>query len=234
MNEAQILILTAASIAFPHAVLGPDHYLVFTAMGKARNWSLWRTLRVTLACGLGHVLSSVLIGLVGLFLGAQLTSLVFIEGVRGNLAAWALLAFGLVYFAWGLKQAGRSHQHAHVHRHGDIVHSHEHDHRSDHAHVHDAHRPGITPWVLFIVFVLGPCEALIPLLMYPAAQHDTGLVLTVALVFGTVTLLTMMLAVTVTMLGLDRLRIPGLRRYAHAIAGASIVICGGAIGILGL
>ncbi len=234
MNEAQILILTAASIAFTHAVLGPDHYLVFTAMGKARNWSLSRTLRVTLACGLGHVLSSVLIGLVGLFLGAQLASLVFIEGLRGNLAAWALLAFGLVYFAWGLKQAGRSHQHVHAHRHGDVVHSHEHDHHSDHAHVHDTNRPGLTPWILFIVFVLGPCEALIPLLMYPAAQHDTGLVLTVALVFGTVTLLTMMLAVTVTMLGLKRIRLPGLQRYAHAIAGASIVICGGAISFLGL
>jgi sulfite exporter TauE/SafE len=234
MNEAQILILTAASIAFTHAVLGPDHYLVFTAMGKARNWTLGRTLRVTLACGLGHVLSSVLIGLVGLLLGAQLASLVFIEGIRGNFAAWALLAFGLVYLAWGLKQAGRSHQHAHVHRHGDIVHTHEHDHRTDHAHVHDTNKRGITPWILFIVFVLGPCEALIPLLMYPASQHDTWLVLTVAIVFGTVTLLTMMLGVTVTMLGLERLRIPGLRRYAHAIAGASIVVCGGAIGFLGL
>lgn len=234
MNEAQILILTAASIAFTHALLGPDHYLVFTAMGKARNWTLGRTLRVTLACGLGHVLSSVLIGLVGLLLGAQLASLVFIEGIRGNFAAWALLAFGLVYLAWGLKQAGRSHQHAHVHRHGDIVHTHEHDHRTDHAHVHDTNKRGITPWILFIVFVLGPCEALIPLLMYPASQHDTWLVLTVAIVFGTVTLLTMMLGVTVTMLGLERLRIPGLRRYAHAIAGASIVVCGGAIGFLGL
>ena len=234
MNEAQILILTAASIAFTHSVLGPDHYLVFTAMGKARNWTLGRTLRVTLACGLGHVLSSVLIGLVGLLLGAQLASLVFIEGIRGNFAAWALLAFGLVYLAWGLKQAGRSHQHAHVHRHGDIVHTHEHDHRTDHAHVHDTNKRGITPWILFIVFVLGPCEALIPLLMYPASQHDTWLVLTVAIVFGTVTLLTMMLGVTVTMLGLERLRIPGLRRYAHAIAGASIVVCGGAIGFLGL
>ena len=189
---------------------------------------------MTLACGLGHVLSSVLIGLVGLLLGAQLASLVFIEGIRGNFAAWALLAFGLVYLAWGLKQAGRSHQHAHVHRHGDIVHTHEHDHRTDHAHVHDTNKRGITPWILFIVFVLGPCEALIPLLMYPASQHDTWLVLTVAIVFGTVTLLTMMLGVTVTMLGLERLRIPGLRRYAHAIAGASIVVCGGAIGFLGL
>lgn len=235
MNEAQILILTAASIAFTHAILGPDHYIVFTAMGKARNWSLARTLRVTVTCGLGHVLSSVLIGLIGILVGARLASLIAIEGLRGNLAAWALLAFGLVYLVWGLKQAGRSHRHAHAHRHGEIVHFHEHDHRVDHAHVHDADgRRGVTPWILFIVFVLGPCEALIPLLMYPAAQQNAWLVLSVALVFGTVTLLTMMLGVTVTMLGLKNLKLPGVRRYAHAIAGASIVLCASAIGILGL
>ena len=62
MSEAHILLVTAASIAFLHTLLGPDHYVVFTAMGKARSWSLARTLRITFLCGLGHVLSSVLIG----------------------------------------------------------------------------------------------------------------------------------------------------------------------------
>ncbi len=66
MNEAQILLVAAASIAFLHTILGPDHYVVFTAMGKARNWSLAKTLRVTVICGMGHVLSSVLIGALGL------------------------------------------------------------------------------------------------------------------------------------------------------------------------
>ena len=70
--------------------------------------------------------------------------------------------------------------------------------------------------------------------MYPAAQSSTGLVIAVALVFGIVTLLTMLLGVVVTFLGLERLRLPLPGRYAHAIAGASIVICGGAISFLGL
>ena len=128
MSEAWILLGTAASIAFLHTILGPDHYLVFTAMGKARKWSLARTLRVTTWCGLGHILSSVLIGAVGILLGAKLSSLVAIEGTRGNLAGWALLAFGLMYFAWGLRKAGKSHRHSHVHIHDDVVHDHEHDH----------------------------------------------------------------------------------------------------------
>lgn len=235
MNETQILLLTAASIAFLHTILGPDHYVVFTAMGKARNWRLAKTLRVTVVCGIGHVLSSILIGAVGLVLGAQLLSLVEIEGMRGSIAGWALFVFGLMYLAWGLRQAGRAHKHSHVHVHEYVVHDHEHDHHRDHLHVHDdASRGSITPWAIFIIFVLGPCEALIPLFMYPAAQQSPGLVIVVAAVFGVVTLLTMVAAVVVTTVGLQKLKMPSLGRWEHAIAGASVAACGGAITFIGL
>jgi len=235
MNEASLLILTAASIAALHTILGPDHYLPFTAMGKARNWSLAKTLRITFYCGLGHVFGSIVLGIVGLLLGAQLASLVAIEGVRGDLAAWALIAFGLMYFAWGLKKAGRGHSHAHVHSHGDLVHSHEHNHSSEHAHAHtEGARGPIAAWSLFIVFVLGPCEALIPLFMYPAAKQSAALVIAVAVVFGGVTLFTMLCGVYLTTRGIEKLRLPSIDRYAHAVAGASIVACGSAIAFLGL
>jgi len=234
VTEAQILLYTAASIAILHTVLGPDHYLVFTAMGKARGWSLPKTLRITALCGLGHVASSIVIGTAGILIGAQLSTLVEIEGVRGNLAGYALLAFGLVYLAWGLKKAGRGHVHSHVHIHEDVVHDHEHDHHTSHAHVHEkGARKAIAPWAMFIIFVLGPCEALIPLFMYPAAQQSNGLVVAVAVVFGLVTLLTMLVCVALTTIGLDKLRLPSTERYAHAIAGASVAVCGGLISFLG-
>jgi sulfite exporter TauE/SafE len=234
VNEVQILLLTTASIAFLHTILGPDHYIVFTAMGKAREWSLSKTLRITLYCGIGHVLGSVVIGVVGLLLGAQLASLIQIESMRGNLAGWALLAFGLMYFAWGLSKAGRNRSHRHVHTHGDVVHDHEHDHHDEHTHVHDQiARNSITPWAIFIIFVFGPCEALIPLFMYPAAQQNAGLVMLVALVFGFVTLTTMIALVAITSVGLDKLKLPvAARRHAHAIAGASVALCGAAISFI--
>ena len=235
MGEAQILLLTASSIAFAHTILGPDHYLVFVAMAKARGWSLATTLRVTLLCGLGHVLSSVIIGALGIFLGSELNRLVAVESGRGELAGWALIAFGLVYFAWGLRRIGRGREHSHEHRHGNVVHTHAHSHSHEHTHVHDEHgRTSVTPWAMFIIFVLGPCEALIPLFMYPAASHSNSLVFAVALVFGAVTILTMLAAVTLVLTGLNRVRFPGLERYAHAIAGASIVVCGSAISFAGL
>ena len=42
-SEIQILIVTAASIGFFHTLFGPDHYLPFIVMAKARKWSMVKT-----------------------------------------------------------------------------------------------------------------------------------------------------------------------------------------------
>lgn len=234
-SEIYILLTTAAAVAFIHTLIGPDHYLVFVALSKARNWTLGKTLRITSICGIGHVLSSILIGSIGIFFGAELMKLVHIEEIRGTLSGWLLLVFGSIYFIWGLKKIGRSHTHTHSHHHGDIYHSHEHSHGKEHMHPHiDRGRNYLTPWALFIIFVLGPCEALIPLFMYPAAQNSTMTVIMVAAVFGLVTLATMLLAVFLSMHGLKRIKIHYMERYSHAIAGASIMLCAGAINFMNL
>ena len=231
-----MLTLSAAAIAFIHTLLGPDHYLPFIAMARARAWSTRKTLRITLLCGAGHLAGSVALGLVGIAIGAQLASLEWLESVRGDLAAWLLIGFGLAYTAWGVRQAWRNRPHTHWHRHDGVVHRHEHTHHRDHTHVHESAggNTSITPWVIFVIFVLGPCEPLIPLLMYPAAQESLPGVLLVTTVFGAVTVLTMLAAVWVALHGLQRLRLPRLERYAHALAGATVLACGLAIVFLGL
>jgi hypothetical protein len=234
-GELSLLIGAAASIAFIHTLMGPDHYLPFVAMAKARGWSLARTLRITLWCGLGHLIGSVGLGLVGIAFGAQLARLEWIEAIRGETAAWLLVGFGLAYMAWGLRRAWRKRPHGHWHQHDGTLHTHEHTHDGEHAHVHDQGNPGsITPWVIFVIFVLGPCEPLIPLLMYPAATHSVTGVLAVTAVFGVVTVLTMLLAVWISSVGLSRLRFGRLARYDHALAGFAVFACGLAITVLGL
>ena len=71
--ELVILIISAASIAFVHTLLGPDHYVPFIAMAKARGWSLPKTLRVVLLCGSGHLVGSVALGIFGIVVGIELT-----------------------------------------------------------------------------------------------------------------------------------------------------------------
>lgn len=232
--EITLLTLSAAAIAFVHTILGPDHYLPFIAMAKARNWSLTRTLKITLACGVGHLLGSVLLGLAGIALGTQLSSLEWLEGLRGGLAAWLLIGFGLMYLAWGLRQAYRNRPHTHWHSHAGSLHSHEHSHQDQHVHVHESSKASLTPWIIFIIFILGPCEPLIPLLMYPAAKESMLGVLMVTSVFGLVTVITMTVAVMIVSAGISTVKLKRFERFNHAVAGSTILVCGLSVAFLGI
>jgi len=230
-----VLLGTAATIGFVHTALGPDHYLPFIVLSKARGWTARKTALVTALCGVGHVLSSVVLGLIGIFIGVALLRLEIIESVRGDIAAWLLMAFGFAYFVWGVHRAirNRSHEHSHVHD-GGVAHSHLHGHTGEHTHVHDAKSRSVTPWILFLIFIFGPCEPLIPILMFPAARGSIFHVALVAGVFGLVTIGTMLTVVMASYYGLSRVRVKSMERYGHALAGFALFASGGAITFLGL
>ncbi len=235
-TDISTLLITAASLGFFHTILGPDHYLPFIAIAWARKWSVLKTAVITFLCGLGHIASSVVLGLVGAAFGMAVNKLELFESVRGNVAAWLLIAFGLAYSVWGLRIAfqRKSHTHHHVHLPGTI-HEHHHDHASEHVHVHDdPQSPNITGWVLFIIFVFGPCEPLIPVLMYPAAKDSMPGVWLVTIVFGSVTIGTMLTVVLLSRAGISLLPMTRLQHYSHAIAGGTILLCGLAIQFLGM
>ena len=136
----------------------------------------------------------------------------------------------------GIIRARKSRPHVHWHAHGDAsMPIHKHTHSKDHLHLHKGEKAkNLTPWILFTIFVFGPCEPLIPLLIYPAAKSSVfGLVL-VAGVFGVVTIATMLSIVILLSLGANLLPMGRLERYTHALAGATICLCGIAIRFLGL
>jgi ABC-type nickel/cobalt efflux system permease component RcnA len=236
-NEILVLAGTAATLGFFHTLIGPDHYVPFIAMSRARQWALPKTLLISFLAGLGHILSSVILGFAGLALGIAVAKLEGAEAARGGFAAWLLIGFGFAYFVWGLHRAvkNKPHTHGHIHAGGE-AHVHEHGHVSEHAHVHDGGRnkANITPWILFTIFVFGPCEPLIPLVMYPAAKHDFGGVLIVTAAFGLATILTMLTIIAVSSYGLSFVRFGRFERYAHAMAGAMIFVSGLGVQLLGL
>jgi sulfite exporter TauE/SafE len=235
-SEIWILAGTAVFLGFFHTLVGPDHYLPFIAMAKARQWRMRRTLAIAFVCGLGHVLSSVLLGFLGLALGVAVGRLEAAESWRGNAAAWLFIGFGFAYMVWGLHRALRNRPHRHAHSHADgSVHEHVHQHESEHAHVHERReKANITPWVLFTLFVFGPCEPLIPLVMYPAARHSLAGVALVAAAFAAATIATMLAIIALSAWGLRFVRLGRLERYAHALAGGTIFLSGLAVQFLGL
>lgn len=240
--ELTALLITAASMGFFHTLTGPDHYIPFIVMAKARSWNRIKTMWITFLCGIGHVLSSVVIGLIGVATGIAVAKLEFIEGYRGNVAAWLFILFGLGYFLWGLRKAIRNRPHRHFHQHGDEVHVHGHHHDHDHENAAEVHghvhthekKVNITPWILFTIFVFGPCEPLIPILMYPAAEQSYNGMALVTAVFSITTIGTMMTVVLLSSTGLKFIPLQKMERYMHAIAGATILLCGLAIEFLGL
>jgi len=234
--EITLLLGTAATIGLIHTVTGPDHYLPFIVLSKARGWTIAKTMWITFWCGIGHVLGSIVLGLIGISLGILVRKLEWIETIRGEVAAWMLIGFGLLYGIWGVKRAmqKKTHTHEHVHADGE-AHQHTHTHLGGHQHVHsEEESKSLTPWILFLIFVFGPCEPLIPLLMVPAAKSSWAGLAAVTAVFALTTIITMMVMVRITLLGVKFIQLKKAERFAHAIAGFTLVLSGLAIQFLGL
>jgi len=227
MNEVSILITAAISIAVIHTMIGIDHYIPFIALSRSNDWTMKKTVLVVLVCGIGHVASSVILGFVGIGLSSAVTSLAEIESFRGMLATYFLIAFGFIYMVYGIRLAMKDKAHKHTTHDGHTV-SHTHLKGSE-IHEHkkaDSKNSGGVLWGLFIIFVLGPCEPLIPILMYPAATHNTFALVAVTLCFSVFTIGTMLMMTVLGLKGVKLLKINKLERYAHAMAGFTVLLCG--------
>ncbi|HLP16231.1 MAG TPA: hypothetical protein VK470_08245 [Bacteroidota bacterium] len=227
MNELHVLLVTAVSLGFIHTLLGPDHYLPFIVLSRARKWPLVKTLWITFFGGVGHIAGSVVLGMAGVALGISLSKLELIEASRGDLVAWMLVGFGLVYTIYGIIKFFHHGHHTHLpawmlprsirnYRHLPTTEAEE--ARED--------TTRLTPWILFLIFVFGPCEVLIPLLIYPASQHNMIGVVAVSVLFGIATISTMLFTVYVGYRGASLTIFNRAQKYMHMMAGSVIFITG--------
>ena len=232
-NEISVLLITAASIGFIHTLFGPDHYIPFIAMSKAGNWSKFKTLWVTILCGIGHVGSTIVLGFLGIAFGYSVFHLESIESYRGDIAGWLLLVFGLLYMVWGIRRAilNKPHSHTHIHHDGSME-FHSHDHEKEHE--HKENKSSMRIWIIFTIFIFGPCEPLIPVLMYPAARGTLFDVVIVCSVFSLVTIGTMLTIVFSALYGMSFVPMKKMEQYSHALGGFAIFMCGIAVQFLGL
>lgn len=207
------LVLSGMTLGSLHT-LAPDHWVPFAAVARARDWSTWRTVRLTIFCGFGHVTASAALGLVGLFAGLEMIQAFGrrIETVAGVL----LIAFGILYAMWGLRRSAGKHLHGHSHAHYD--------------HVHDPSK--VSAWSLFLLFSADPCVAVIPLLFAAAplgALRTTGVVTT----YEIATIATMVGLVIPARAGARLLRFRWVEHYGDAAAGALVALVGIVVTTLG-
>lgn len=210
-ESLQALALSAASLGLLHTAIGVDHTLPFVAIGRAQGWGLMRTLGLTLVCGIAHVGSSLVVAALGIVLGDSVGAFFGLESVRGEFAAWALIVFGCTYAAWSW-----------AHRHRPHV-----------GNRHEAQRV-IGSWGLFIVFVLGPCEPLIPLIIAPGLHFGWGAAWLVTIVFTVSTLATMGLLVALGYLGINARLLRRFAPHGNILAGVAVAATGAAIKVFGI
>ena len=207
----QMLLLTAFLTAVIHTITGPDHYLPFIAIAKSRSMSLRRTMLWTLVCGIGHILSALIIAIVFVYVSDLITEeyLEVIENNRSNIAAYTLIGLGGAYMFFALR-------HRYLHRHHIGHRLAQHDRRGQRS---------ISVWVIFIIFVLGPCEALLPVLTAASVVGVDAVILS-TVIFSVATIATMLLAVSFGYLGISALRFNRLEEYSHELAGSAVMCCG--------
>ena len=224
-QQTILLLISALSIGVIHTILGPDHYLPFIVLARARKWSIAKAAMVTTLCGIAHVLSAVILGMIAVSISMSVGELKIVESFRGEVAVWLLIGFGFAYFLWGVRTAIKKKKQEDIYKRME---------ESSDLQEKKSFKE-LIPWILFTIFVLGPCEPLIPLVMYPAVQKSILNVFLVAAVFGLGTLFAMLSLVLISVYGAKKLlRATFFERYGNAIAGSVMCGCGLAVKFLGV
>jgi len=217
--ETLLIASSAASVGFIHTILGPDHYLPLVAMAKTNGWSGPKTATYTAFCGFSHVLGTILVGSLVFLLGLAFFSIETVQSFRGNFAGWFLLLFGAIYFAWGTRWAIRR---SRLNKAAKQMES------------QTTIFSRCTPFALFIFFILGPCEPLIPLMSLGSGNSEILSSLLVVSAFCGTTILTMLFCVMFFYYGISRFSLfMKFENYMHAVTGLIIFLCGSAIQFLG-
>ena len=191
-------------IAALHAVM-PTHWLSFVLVARAQRWTRGRMLRVVLFSGLGHVMTTALVGLLAAALG-KTAVLALEEHMDTPRPAMILLAFGLYYLVLGWRRSG--------HRHC------QHDHSQD-----PIRADRMAVGALFLEMTLSPCETLIPLFFAAGALPWTSLLI-MAFLTSAVTLSLMAGLALLGLAGYSKIAFPWLERNERLVVGFLLAALG--------
>ena len=216
------LLLGTLSIAALHALI-PSHWLAFALVGRAQRWTIRRTLTVTALAGTGHVMLTILLGL--LIAGAGKKLLQSIPPQTEHAATAILLILLGVYFAYPAlrgRWTGCNHP-AHVHSENG-----EESSQGIATPGSIAQRIGTAPTVmgaLVLGMTLSPCLDLLSVYVAASALSWSALA-AISLIMAGTTVGLMVLLVWLTLLGLQRLNLKWVERNEGLIVGGTLIALG--------
>ena len=247
------LMLAAAGVGFGHAVM-PDHWMPLAVLSRTRRYPTRRTVRLSLAAGITHVLVSLLLGAVLVVVGSQFRTTVarHTDVVIGGI----LLVTGVVFLVMEIAGRGHGHSHeghdhGHGHDHADRGHSghhghgHEHSHgvatleRTDlragvHTHAADAgprpHRDarGLAAFLVPFGAAASPDLTILPVFL---AAGAVGVAASIGslIAFAAVTVATIVGLTTATAAGARLLTAPWIDRGANLLTAGTLLFIGGLV-----
>jgi hypothetical protein len=233
-----LLIATVAAVGVLHTLV-PDHWAPIAVLARAQGWSRAQTARAAAGAGLGHVTSTLLLGLLVWGVGAAFA--MRYGSYVDRAAALALIAFGawIAWSSWREMVASHEHGHAHVghahlHRHNDgTEHVHWHEHHELHVgvgsggaavlHQHEHAVTGRT--ALLLILGSSPMIEGLPA-FFAASTYGVPLLIAMAIVFALATIVTYVVVSVGAVAGIQRVAFGAIERYGEVLSGAVVAAVG--------
>ncbi len=195
-------------VALVHVAI-PTHWLPFVLVGRAQGWTLRRVLGAATAAGVGHILTTSIVGVLILMAGRFMEQ--WLQGLLHYAAAALLFGFGVFYlmraFQRRLAVAGIADETL-----------------TAPPRVSD----GAAWWGVVGALALSPGEVLLSFYLTGDSHGWPGLVL-LSTVFLIGTLAGMVALISLTWAGMAHFRMERLARYESAALGAVLIALGVAV-----
>jgi hypothetical protein len=198
-NPLPLLTLLSGTflLSIFHALI-PSHWLPILAVGRQEGWAVSRILWVTLLAGTAHVASTVLFGFLLAWVGDALTN---------NMASFSAWIAPSLLVVWGIVYLYRHYHHKHFH----------------------IGLPGgmqglLIPTLLLAMF-FSPCLEIEGYFL-SAGQYGWWFVSLLALMYGVVTLMGMMLWMRLALSGLKKVDWHAWEHNAGLITGFTLILSG--------
>lgn len=194
------ILVSSIAISLFHAII-PNHWLPILAISTREKWGLGKTLMTTFWAAAAHVFSTIAIGLLAGYVGITLDENA--SKLMGIIAPSILVLMG-IWFIW------QHHRHKHFHIHPDV-------------------KKGMSSTkiitLLVVAMFFSPCLE-ITSLFFAAGAEGWALVLTISIIYASLTILGMVAWIFVVYRGLLKTNWHKIEHNAGIISGIALILSG--------